>query len=213
MRGSYRSLSLVIYGNTAEDLGQFNIDFNDSSLNEVASSTEGKLEELPVALHSINRTLEESVSSPKILSLTVAPTDLSIEVKQLLHLTLRLLESPCIGSAVHKVSSTLVLASSSYISSHLGDKVNRTRFTLTKSKDFEKSLNRVIGEAREELRDIYDGLLCEPGTVLGGSLTESISSENEVDMVSSKQLVDMLSQYFNFRQNALSIGDHKLPQV
>ncbi|KAF7851934.1 hypothetical protein BT93_L1646 [Corymbia citriodora subsp. variegata] len=31
VRGSYRSLSLVIYGNTAEDLGQYNIEFDDSS--------------------------------------------------------------------------------------------------------------------------------------------------------------------------------------
>ncbi|KAL6273237.1 hypothetical protein ACE6H2_023929 [Prunus campanulata] len=47
----YRSLR-VIYGNTAEDLGQFNIEFDDSSITNLVSSAVGKLEDLPLALHS-----------------------------------------------------------------------------------------------------------------------------------------------------------------
>ncbi|KAI9122390.1 hypothetical protein K1719_007079 [Acacia pycnantha] len=63
VRGSYRSLSLVVYGHTAEDLGQFNIEFDDSALTDLVDSSEGRLEDLPLALNSANATIEDSISS------------------------------------------------------------------------------------------------------------------------------------------------------
>ncbi|KAL7198099.1 hypothetical protein ACSBR2_020590 [Camellia fascicularis] len=51
--GSYCSFSLVIYGNTAEDLGQLSIEVDlVGSLTDTIFSVVGKLEGLPPALQS-----------------------------------------------------------------------------------------------------------------------------------------------------------------
>ncbi|KAI7728685.1 hypothetical protein M8C21_019056 [Ambrosia artemisiifolia] len=61
VRGSYRSLSLVIYGNTGEDLGQFNIEVDlDSSLTNTMSF---KILEMPNAGYDALNTVVNSLVS------------------------------------------------------------------------------------------------------------------------------------------------------
>lgn len=204
---------MIIYGNTAEDLGQFNIDFDDSSLTDLVTSAEGKLEDLPLALHSINRTIEESLSSLKVLSLPVAPSDISIEVKQLLHLMLKVFELPNPESAVHKTVSTVVLAASSFVTHDLGDTTRQKHLASGKRKSNEDDIQHAVIKARKELIQLYAALQHDSGNDSAELLGDCTFLETEADMASSKELVDMLSQYFNFSGNSTSLGHHNLPQV
>ncbi|KAI3473382.1 hypothetical protein Pfo_030672 [Paulownia fortunei] len=82
VRGSYRSLSMVIYGNTAEDLGQFNIEVDlDTSLTDTVTAVEGNLEDLPPAFHPTMLTIRELVSPLKILSQAVVVLDIPLELR------------------------------------------------------------------------------------------------------------------------------------
>ncbi|XP_059462211.1 protein virilizer homolog isoform X3 [Corylus avellana] len=212
VRGSYRSLSLVIYGNTAEDLGQFNIEFDDNSLRNLVGSAEGKLEDLPLALHSTNLTIEESISSLNALSIPVAPLDIAIEVKRFLQLLFKILELSNLGDAVHEVVSTVVSASSSFVTSELhyaADSENN--LTWGKSKSGEE-LHGVIGEAREELLQLYKVFQHELGNGFADLSAECTFLDFEADLVNSKELVDMFSQYFNFRGDSSNLGHHQLSQ-
>ncbi len=213
VRGSYRSLSLVIYGNTAEDLGQFNIEFDDNSLRNLVSSAEGKLEDLPLALHSTNLTIEESVFSLNALSIPVVASDISIEVKQFLQLLLKILELSKLGDAVDKTVSIVVSAASSYVTRDLCYAANSQKnLTWGKSKASEE-LHGVISEARLELLELYKVLEPESGNGSADSLARCTFLDFEADLVNSKELVDMYSQYFNFSKNSSSFGHHQLSQV
>ncbi|KAG5253008.1 Dof zinc finger protein [Salix suchowensis] len=199
VRGSYRSLSLVIYGNTAEDLGQFNIEFDDSSLTNLVSSAEGKLEDLPLAFHSTNRTIEDSLSSLNVLSLPVAASHISAEVKQFLQLILKLLELPNLSDSVHRVLSTVVKAVCSFVTRDLCcETVNQKHIKMCGSKNFEE-LQHVINEARNELLQVLGQ---GPGDESAGLLVDCMFLESEADLATSKQLVDMLSRYFCFERNS-----------
>jgi len=198
---------LVLYGNTAEDLGQFNIEFDDNSLRNLVGSAEGKLEDLPLALHSTNLTIEESISSLNALFIPVAPLDISIEVKRFLQLLFKILELSNLGDAVHKAVSTVVSAASSFGTSELHYAADSEKnITWGKSKSGEE-LNGVIGEAREELLQLYKVF---QSAVL---LAECTFLDFEADLVNSKELVDMFSQYFNFRGDSSNFGHHQLSQV
>lgn len=201
VRGSYRSLSLVIYGNTAEDLGQFNIEFDDSSITNLVSSAVGKLEDLPLALHSTNLTIEDSISALSTLCLPVAASDISVEANQLLQLMLKVCELPNLGDALHNIVSTVVSAATSYVTCSWG-----------RSSDCEE-LNNVLSEARTELIELYKVYKQESRNALGESLADSGLFESQADLVNSKQLVDVLSQYFCFNRDFVSDGHHQLPQV
>jgi hypothetical protein len=210
VRGSYRSLSLVIYGNTAEDLGQFSIEFDDSSLTNLVSSAEGKLEDLPMALHSTNRTVEDSLSSLNVLSLPVAASHISAEVKQFLQLILKLLELPNLSDSVHRVLTTVVKAVCSFVTRDLCcETVNQKHIKMCGSKNIEE-FHHVINEARNELLQVL-------GQVLGDESAELLADctflESEADLATSKQLVDMLSQYFSFERNSTNVGACQLSQV
>ncbi|VVA15380.1 PREDICTED: embryo defective 2016 [Prunus dulcis] len=200
VRGSYRSLSLVIYGNTAEDLGQFNIEFDDSSITNLVSSAVGKLEDLPLALHSTNLTIEDSISALSTLCLPVVASDISVEANQLLQLMLKVCELPNLGDALHNIVSTVVSAATSYVTCSWG-----------RSSDCEE-LNNVLSEARTELIELYKVYKQELRNALGESLADSGLFESEADLVNSKQLVDVLSQYFCFNRDFVSDGHHQLPQ-
>lgn len=209
VRGSYRSLSLVIYGNTAEDLGQFSIEFDDSSLTNLVSSAEGKLEDLPLALHSTNRTVEDSLSSLNVLSLPVAASHISAEVKQFLQLILKLLELPNLSDSVHRVLTTVVKAVCSFVTRDLCcETVNQKHIKMCGSKNIEE-FHHVINEARNELLQVL-------GQVLGDESAELLADctflESEADLATSKQLVDMLSQYFSFERNSTNVGACQLSQ-
>ncbi|XVE96282.1 hypothetical protein REPUB_Repub02eG0207600 [Reevesia pubescens] len=212
VRGSYRSLSLVIYGNTAEDLGQFNIEFDDSSLTNLVTSAEGKLEDLPLPLRTFNWTFEESLSSLNVLSLPVFTLDLSVEVKQLLQLMLKIFELPNLGSEVHKVVSSVALAASSLITFDLdSNAINQKHLMSGRNKDF-KELNHDISEARKELLELYEALQCKSMNGSSESLTECNFMESDADLASSKQLVEMFSSYFHFNRSSSSFGHDQLSE-
>ncbi|KAG8501130.1 hypothetical protein CXB51_003259 [Gossypium anomalum] len=192
VRGSYRSLSLVIYGNTAEDLGQFNIEFDDSSLTNLVSSADGKLEDLPLPLRVFNRTFEESLSSLNVLSLPVVTLDLSVEVKQLLQQMLKILELPNLGHEILMQSIRSILHQE-------------------ETKDF-KELNHGISEARKELLELYETLQRKSMNEFSESLTECIFMEPDAVLASSKQLVEMLSPCFHFNRSSSSFGHGQLPE-
>ncbi|KAK7268102.1 hypothetical protein RIF29_20789 [Crotalaria pallida] len=209
VRGSYRSLSLVIYGNTAEDLGQFNIEFNDNALTDLADSAEGKLEDLPLALHSTSFTIEDSASSLSVLSIPVPAADISFEVKLFLQLMLKILEFTELGDAGHKVVSTVVSAISSYISSDVCESISGRYQTRKRSDKFE-DLHSVVNEARKELLEVYKVLLKNSGSKSSECLFDGNDLELEAELLDSKVLVDMFNQYFHFRRHSSYIGDHCL---
>ncbi|XP_075637615.1 protein virilizer homolog isoform X2 [Castanea sativa] len=212
VRGSYRSLSLIIYGNTAEDLGQFNIEFDDNSLRNLVSSAEGKLEDLPLALHSTNLTIEDSIFSLNALSLPVVASDISVEVKQFLQMLLKILELSKLGDAVDKTVSVVVSAASSYVTRDLCYAANSQKnLTRGKSKECEE-LHGVISEAREELLELFKVLQHESGSGSADSLAGCTFLDYEADLVNSKELVDLFSQYFEFSKNSSSFGHQQLSQ-
>uniref|UniRef100_A0A2P2LKV7 Uncharacterized protein MANES_09G046200 n=1 Tax=Rhizophora mucronata TaxID=61149 RepID=A0A2P2LKV7_RHIMU len=203
VRGSYRSLSLVIYGNTAEDLGQFNIGLDDSSLTNLVGSAEGKLEDLPLALQSTNQTTKGLLVPLNVLSLPIVASDITAEVKQFLHLILKMLGLPNLEDSVCKVVHTVVKAICSYISSDLYCQViNQKHFKMDVCKSFE-GLPNVIREANKELLEVLENDLGDASAEL---LAECASLEAEADFYSSKELVDMLSQYFCFDKHVTNIG-------
>ncbi|KAK7392701.1 hypothetical protein VNO78_21145 [Psophocarpus tetragonolobus] len=211
VRGSYRSLSLVIYGNTAEDLGQFNIDIDDNAFTDLVDSTEGKLEDLPPALRSTNLTIDDLRSSLSVLSIPVPPTDISIEVNLFLQLMLKILELSELGDVGHKIVNTVVSAISSYISSDICESVSGSYQMRKRSENLEE-LHSVISEARKELLEVYRVLHKKSRS----ESTECSSEGNYVDMdaeiLDAKTLVDMFNMYFHFRRHSSCMGDHCLSQ-
>ncbi|KAF0922548.1 hypothetical protein E2562_038018 [Oryza meyeriana var. granulata] len=162
LRGTYRSLTLVIYGNTAEDLGQFNIelDLDHSLANVVSSPSEGKLEDLPPALHSSKFTFEESLSSLKPLSLQSTELDLSIEVKKTLHLTLTMYQIPNVENLIPNLGNTVISAVLKYVSASTNcmsrnwnqDSAN---CFVKDNVDSQGTINTLLMEASNELFDIW----------------------------------------------------------
>ncbi|KAE8715294.1 mitochondrial arginine transporter BAC1-like [Hibiscus syriacus] len=212
VRGSYRSLSLVIYGNTAEDLGQFNIEFDDNSLTNLVSSADGKLEDLPLPLRSFNRTFEESLSSLNVLSLPAVTPDLSVEVKQLLQLMLKILDLPNLGYAVHKILRAVASAAALLITFDLdSNAIDQKHLTSGRKKDF-KELDHGTSEARKELLDLFGALQCKSMNESSESSTECIFIEPDADFASSKQLVEMLSPFFHFNKSSSSFGHPQLSE-
>lgn len=212
VRGSYRSLSLLVYGNTAEDLGQFNIEFDDNALTDLVDSTEGKLEDLPLALHSTNFSFEDS-RSLNVLSIPVPVADISLEVKLFLQLMLKILElsetggKGHIGDDGHKVVSTVVSAISSYISGDICESISGRYQTGKRTEKFEE-LHNVVNGARKELTDVYRVFRKKIGSE--SSERSSDYSDLETEILDSKTLVDMFNQINHFRRHSSSIGDHFL---
>lgn len=198
VRGSYRSLSLVIYGNTAEDLGQFNIEFDlDSSLSNLVSSPEAKLEDLPLLLHSNVQVIDDSIPSLKALSLPIITSDISIETKQLLQLLFKIIELPNFEDSVFKVVNVLVKAVSSYITPDLSCK---DRFKVS-----EEESQNVLIEGRNDLLHLYKSLQAQELGYSSAEVSTGCSSlESETDLSSPKQLMEMLRK-FN--------GHHQLSQA
>lgn len=212
VRGSYRSLSLAIYGNTAEDLGQFNIEFDDNALTDLVDSTEGKLEDLPLALRSANLAIEDSRSSLRVLSIPVPAADISLEVQLFLQLMLKILEFPELGDDGHKVVSTVVSAISSYISGDICESISGTYHIGKKSEKF-KELHSVVNEARKELLEVYKVFRQKFGSESSECSSEGNSLELEAEILDSKTLVDMFNNFNHFRRQSSCIGDHCLSRV
>lgn len=213
LRGSYRSLSLVVYGNTAEDLGQFNIEFDDSSLTDIVSSVEGNLEDLPLPLNCAKFKNEELVCSLQALLQPVSVLDISAEVKQLLQLVLKILEVQEPGDAVHKVVDAVVSAASAYITKGLPSRaIDQKPVSWGRSKD-SKELQIAISESKTELVELCKVLQHESGDMLVELSTECSLLEHDNNPVTSKLLVDMFHQYFHFESNASNVRHPLLSKV
>lgn len=210
VRGSYRSLSLVIYGNTAEDLGQFNIEVDlDSSLTHTVSAIEGDLEDLPPALHPTNLTIEESLSTLKKLSFQVVRLDITVEIKQLLQLLFKIIESQNLGVVPDTVISSLLSAALVHASPSLYSSViNEKHAGMDKLIDGEE-INDVLTEASKELLGLYKSFQ-QSGYFTAETSTESMFLESEADVATSKQLVDMLTLCFQFGSNCGTAGNSVL---
>ncbi|XP_076952954.1 protein virilizer homolog [Bidens hawaiensis] len=201
VRGSYRSLSLVIYGNTGEDLGQFNIDVDfDSSLTNTVATVEGNLDDLPPALNPINSTIEEPISLLKSLTLKPIAKDILVEIRQFLQISFKILEMPNAGyDALNTVVNSLVSAATMYSTQSL-QCASRDHELVDREDSFFD-----ISQARKELLDIFNSLLTE-------NMTDDIFLESEGDLVNSKQLVDILTQHYNNLSNCESVVAAQLSQ-
>lgn len=181
LRGTYRSLTLVIYGNTAEDLGQFNIglDLDNSLANVVYSPSEGKLEDLPPALHSSSKfTLNEPLPHLKSLTLQFPESDMSTKVKQFLCHALRACEDRNWANFDFSMLSSVVSSISSFAM------LNMDQETL--SLGSEKSVHS-LAEAEDRLLQIWK----EFGLIV---------SDIEFGL-STMELIDMFSRCFPFFKN------------
>lgn len=208
MRGSYRSLSLVIYGNSREDLGQFNLEVDlDSSLTNTVSTVEGNLEDLPPALNPVKSTVEEPISPLKSLTFKPIASDISVEMKQFLQLSFKILEMPNAGDALNTVVNSLVSSATTFSTQSL-QRLSRSHDLV----DLEESYYDV-SQFRKEALNAYNNLLTTSGNSLPENLTENIFLESEGDMVTSKQLVDTLVQYYHVFGNCESVLGAQLPQV
>ncbi|KVH90545.1 Protein virilizer [Cynara cardunculus var. scolymus] len=213
VRGSYRSLSLVIYGNTGEDLGQFNIEVDlDSSLTNTVSIVEGNLEDLPTALNPVKSAIEEPIYPLKSLSLLPIASDLSVEMKQVLQLSFKILEMPNAGDALNTVVNSLVTTATTYSTQSL-QCASASHEQLTEGGLVDRGESyRDLSQVRKDLLDIFSSLQTTTENSLPESLTENIFLESEGDLVTSKQLVDTLRQHYHTLCNSESFVRAQLPQ-
>ncbi|XP_010247298.1 PREDICTED: uncharacterized protein LOC104590359 [Nelumbo nucifera] len=214
VRGSYRSLTLVIYGNTAEDLGQFNIEFDlDSSLaNQVCLPSEGKLEDLPPALHSNKLSFEETIFSLKSLSLPVAELDLSIEMKQFIQLVLKIFELSDSGDGINKVVNTVVSSVSSYASSRNGAAVCWSQYKKSSSVHRKEESHRVLIDAKSELLEVYKLLQHESGNLSVEASGEGLVLDFAADLATSELLSEVFNKHLCMKMKYATFGFPVLSQ-
>lgn len=214
IRGSYRSLSLVVYGNTTEDLGQFNIEVDlDSSLTNTGNAVEGDLEDLPPALHPTNLPIEESISPLKKLSLKVARFDIPVEIRQLIQLTFMILDSPNVGVAIDTVLNLLLSVALLHATPILSSTIKNEKHALMDCFMSGGDFQHVVNEAKKELLDVYKNLQHQLEHAESEFIVENMFLESAVDVDSSKQLVDSFSSYFQFGSNFENAGCAELSKV
>lgn len=213
IRGSYRSLSLVVYGNTTEDLGQFNIEVDlDSSLTNTGNAVEGDLEDLPPALHPTNLPIEESISPLKKLSLKVAKLDIPVEIRQLIQLTFKILDSPNVGVAMDAILNLLLSLALVHAAPSLSSTIKNEKHALMDCFMGVGDLQHVVNEAKKELLDVYKNLQHELEHAQSEFCAENMFLESAADVHSSKQLVDSFCSYFQFGSNFENAGCPELSQ-
>lgn len=205
---------MVIYGNTAEDLGQFNIEVDlDGSLTNTVSVVEGSLEDLPSALHQNNLTIEKFICPLNALSLEPVAPDISVEMKHFLHLTFKILKLPNLGDAVNTVVDSVVSAASSHATHSLHYLINsQKQFTESRLENCDASYCDLT-ETRKELVYIYNSLQHVSGSLTAEFSRETMSFEFEAEPATSKQLMDIFSAYFNFSNDRENNGHPQLSWV
>nr|XP_043628219.1 protein virilizer homolog isoform X2 [Erigeron canadensis] len=205
VRGSYRSLSLVIYGNTGEDLGQFSLEVDlDSSFTNTVSIVEGNLEDLPPALNPVKSTIEEPMSPLKSLTLRPYTSDISVEMKQFLQLSLKILMIPNAGDALNAVVNSLASTAATFSTQSLQRASRRNEVVDHDESYYDAS------QVGKEMLDIFNNLLTTSGN--SEILSENISFESEGGLVSSKELVNTLAQHYHNIGNCESVLGAQLPQ-
>lgn len=189
----------MVFGNTAEDLGQFNIEFDlDSSLaNLVSSPSTGKLEDLPIALHKTKSTFEESITPLKSLSPLKAETDLSLEMNQFLHLTLKICQFSNLEDIFQRYYGIVVSVVSSYVASDLsGPTITWNQYMQDGTINCNKELQCVLSDARNELLGLYKRLQHASGNELG----DTTSLELEAELTTPELLADVFNHCSLFKR-------------
>ncbi|XP_047976434.1 protein virilizer homolog isoform X3 [Salvia hispanica] len=204
---------MVIYGNTAEDLGQFNIGVDlDSSLTDTISTVEGNVEDLPPAFHSTMLTMEELVSPLKILSQAAVKSDIPLELRKFLLLVFRILDSQNVGlAAADNVISSLLSVASTYRitgSSHNNIDQNQLGFDGVKSGG---DTNQTLSDAEKELLDLYKMIENESRDPSAEASGEFLFLESE-EGSTSKELMDTLQCRFDFCSSTHNVGYKYLSQ-
>lgn len=204
---------MVIYGNTAEDLGQFNIEVDlDSSLTDTVSTVEGNLEDLPPAFHSTMVTIEELVSPLKILSQAAVKSDIPLELRKFLLLVFKILDCPNVGLEADNVISSILSVTSTYritCSSHENLEEKQLGFDGVRSVG---DTNQALIEAEKELLDLYKMIQNQSGDPSAESSRECLFLESEEDPT-SKELMDTLQRHFDFCSSTRNVGYKHLSQV
>ncbi|KAK1306325.1 hypothetical protein QJS10_CPA10g01878 [Acorus calamus] len=213
VRGTYRSLTLVVYGNTAEDLGQFNIevDIGCSGAYLPCSPSEEQLEDLPPVFRMSKLTFEESICYLRSLSLAAPKLDLSVGMKQFLQLILKICQIPEQVDEVYKIISTVVPAVSSIVMTGLCS----TTFTQemdnllqpVDERNTSQPCPDVLLNAKNALLLLYKTLQNASGNVLTDLLGEEIIIESADELATTQVLIDMLNQNFPYKGNTSSVGN------
>ncbi|GAB4834106.1 hypothetical protein Ancab_032360 [Ancistrocladus abbreviatus] len=210
VRGSYRSLSLIIYGNTAEDLGQFNVEFDlDSSLNNLSSSEEAKLEDLPPLLRQRNLLFGESLFSSKALSSLLPVSNIPTEMRQFLQLIFKIWHVPDFGDLAHIVVGTVASAASSFFINDLAASgINLKQFNSDGRINNQEPYSVFI-QAQKNILDHYREF-SEKRCISHEYLSDCTSFESESDLAASKQLVDRLFEHFQCDKDTANVGHGEL---
>ncbi|KAJ8536636.1 hypothetical protein K7X08_035037 [Anisodus acutangulus] len=211
VRGSYRSLSLVVYGNTTEDLGQFNIDVDlDGSLANTVSVVEGDLEDLPPALRPNNLSTEQTLSSLKSLSLKSIPQDIPLELRQLLQLILRMLVSPKFGLVKNKVLTSLLSVASIYATPCFSSMTTMHEQLGLDKLVYNQEVQLAIAEAKKELLEMHNSFTFQPGDQSTEFATDAMLVESEIESAAPKQLLDSLRHYYKFGSSPNDVAHREL---
>lgn len=211
VRGSYRSLTLVVYGNTTKDLGQFNIDVDlDGSLANTVNVVEGDLEDLPPALRPNNLSTEQTLSSLKSLSLKSIPLAIPLELRQLLQLILRILESPNFGLMKNKVLTSLLSVASIYATPCFPSESTMHEQLGLDKLVYNQEAGLAIAEAKKELLEMHDSFFSQPGNHSTEFATVAMLVESEIETAPPKQLLDSLSHYFKFGSGPDAAAHHEV---
>lgn len=214
VRGSYRSLTLVVYGNTTKDLGQFNIDVDlDGSLANTVNVVEGDLEDLPPALRPNNLSTEQTLSSLKSLSLKSIPLAIPLELRQLLQLILRILESPNFGLMKNKVLTSLLSVASIYATPCFPSESTMHEQLGLDKLVYNQEAGLAIAEAKKELLEMHDSFFSQPGNHSTEFATVAMLVESEIETAPPKQLLDSLSHYFKFGSGPDAAAHHEVSKV
>ncbi|KAH9287987.1 hypothetical protein KI387_032104, partial [Taxus chinensis] len=208
IRGSYRTLTLVVYGNTAEELGQFSVEFDlDNSLaNLVRSPAEGRIEDLPLALQSARPTFEESISSIQRLHLFVEPQP-SLEVKQIIHLGTKIGHIPVNESSAQILTNALLLAASPYLlhdfSAVAGNDKHNGIVQYNVKSPRRNPTNLV--KAKIELMDLYRKLGSKTDDLQSGNL-EHFELDDLGQPLTEDLVLDIFRQCFQFEKDLVNDG-------
>ncbi|KAJ0980701.1 hypothetical protein J5N97_008956 [Dioscorea zingiberensis] len=209
LRGSYRSLTLVVYGNTAEDLGQFNIDFDlDNSLaNVVSSPSDGKFEDLPPPLCSTKFSLEESLSSLGTLSFSIPVIELTPQMKRFLLLILKICQLPD-REAFSELVRVVVPVVSSYVKSDNNIANSWDHKNVGMSVDNKlagQHIALLLADANSQLCELYKHH--QSAMKINELLEDDFVLGTDADIPSSELLMDMFCQCFSFMEKT-SVLNH-----
>lgn len=158
IRGSYRSLSLVVYGNSAKDLGQFNADHDiESTLSDLLLPAEAvlKAEDLPEALQIETGNLSKVFPPLKNLQLVYRDPEQSVAMQQLLTLAVDMIKSISDHVTTKRVFDVLLCGASAVLS-ELGIESGFPQWpTLTKTAaQSQKKVKDALKQARDDIQVI-----------------------------------------------------------